>query len=968
MRGKIKQTDINFICLLALLLLILNKGWSQRYNYINAFTTDNGLPSNHVYDMVEDDKGFLWIATNNGVSRFDGKYFQNFSVKDGLPSNDALQIVKEGNGTIWVNCYKEPPVYFDEQSKRFVAFTSNKQVNEFAKSFYKMLLTDEGFLIFYNSSGKLIFNSYKKDNCYLKKSISLVINGKQYTYTSNTVNQINNSAIYFIRISDEKHVIDSLPIYFSGNAHAIIADNKVGYYSDNSIYKIVFEQMHPLLYHTDSICFPYPVFQYRKFGAKETAIITNKKIYFIDEQKFIVLDSLDNMVIANNIFCDKNNNAWLATLDNGLKLYKPNGIGQLKIPENFIQLNFLSIATNDKGELFAGNYYGEMLHQTHHLLQKHVLSTDPRAYWLRKTVLMKNHVVVLNDYFCSIDYTRQIKLKNFKGDYSSPKSAAALNDSIIIIGTIHGLIELNINTGIYHSLNSIHDRTLSLVKGAGNVIYYIGPDGLYQYDCDRNIERRIPLNNILQKDKLAALTFSSDSTLWAATTNGNMVVVKNNKTIANVSYRIGLPNNILCMSVFKNTVWVGSQSGISVIAYSFKNGVISYRLNNISKTDGLPSNVINDFTFYKDTVYAATEKGIAKIPFYYKAFNADIVPRLTEVKVNQQRVPIANDFKFSSDQNNIALTFAGVDLTGHFLQLQYATDNDTLWIDLQGNILNTQLNSGNHQIKIRAVDVNNRISKSELKLSFTIATPFYKRWWFITLAALFFPAMLFWYLFDKRQTKLKVDFEKQLALERAGNRITADLHDDIGTTLSSININSNIAWQLIDKDITKTKEILSKLSFQTQTMLENLSEIIWSLKTGNDQFVNIESRIKNYVSDVLGSTNVGYEINIADNINQIKDVSLRKNALLIVKEAVNNAVKYSKATKIVIAMNIENQEVKIEVRDNGMGFNNGKSIGGNGLINMEKRAKELNGIIIIDSSPSKGTCIISRIPIAEFLS
>ncbi|MDN8902010.1 two-component regulator propeller domain-containing protein, partial [Staphylococcus aureus] len=72
----------------------------------NDFTTNEGLPSNHIYDIVEDNKGFLWIATDNGVSRFDGKYFQNFSVKQGLPSNEVLQILRDGTGNIWANSYK----------------------------------------------------------------------------------------------------------------------------------------------------------------------------------------------------------------------------------------------------------------------------------------------------------------------------------------------------------------------------------------------------------------------------------------------------------------------------------------------------------------------------------------------------------------------------------------------------------------------------------------------------------------------------------------------------------------------------------------------------------------------------------------------------------------------------------------------------------------------------------------------
>ncbi|MDD5152106.1 MAG: two-component regulator propeller domain-containing protein, partial [Flavobacterium sp.] len=95
--------------------------FAQSYNKISTFSTNEGLPSNHIYDIVEDNNGFLWIATNNGIARFDGKYFYNYTVKNGLPSNDVLQVIKEKNGTIWVNCYNEVPSYFDEINNQFVS-------------------------------------------------------------------------------------------------------------------------------------------------------------------------------------------------------------------------------------------------------------------------------------------------------------------------------------------------------------------------------------------------------------------------------------------------------------------------------------------------------------------------------------------------------------------------------------------------------------------------------------------------------------------------------------------------------------------------------------------------------------------------------------------------------------------------------------------------------------------------------
>ena len=81
-------------------------------NEYTSFTKNDGLPSNNVYRIIEDNKGFLWITTDAGVARFDGKNFQIFTTQDGLPDNEVLDIVKETDGTIWVNCFKQAPTYF----------------------------------------------------------------------------------------------------------------------------------------------------------------------------------------------------------------------------------------------------------------------------------------------------------------------------------------------------------------------------------------------------------------------------------------------------------------------------------------------------------------------------------------------------------------------------------------------------------------------------------------------------------------------------------------------------------------------------------------------------------------------------------------------------------------------------------------------------------------------------------------
>ena len=104
------------------LLLFFSEFFSQEFNLANTFSTDNSsISGNFIFDIVEDYNHYIWIATQNGVNRFDGKKFYNYGTKDGLTSNDTLQFLIDGSGTLWVNCFKQVPCYFDEKQNRFVA-------------------------------------------------------------------------------------------------------------------------------------------------------------------------------------------------------------------------------------------------------------------------------------------------------------------------------------------------------------------------------------------------------------------------------------------------------------------------------------------------------------------------------------------------------------------------------------------------------------------------------------------------------------------------------------------------------------------------------------------------------------------------------------------------------------------------------------------------------------------------------
>jgi len=194
------------------------------------------------------------------------------------------------------------------------------------------------------------------------------------------------------------------------------------------------------------------------------------------------------------------------------------------------------------------------------------------------------------------------------------------------------------------------------------------------------------------------------------------------------------------------------------------------------------------------------------------------------------------------------------------------------------------------------------------------------------------------------------------------NAIASDLHDEIGSTLSSITVYSDIIQQKErDGDL---REIAGRISDSSRNILVNMSDIVWTINPQNDRFDNVLIRMKSIADELLGAQNKQLHFTAEDGLNDIKlQMNKRKNFYLIFKEALNNAVKYSNATQIWITVALQESRLHFTLRDNGCGFDAGEHRNGNGLNNMERRSRDLGGTIIIQSAPGAGTEIHLNFPV-----
>jgi signal transduction histidine kinase len=225
--------------------------------------------------------------------------------------------------------------------------------------------------------------------------------------------------------------------------------------------------------------------------------------------------------------------------------------------------------------------------------------------------------------------------------------------------------------------------------------------------------------------------------------------------------------------------------------------------------------------------------------------------------------------------------------------------------------------------------------------------------WFIILSGSLFAAII--YTFYKNR---QIQREKIIELR---HRISQDLHDEIGSTLSSISLFGTVAHKLAGSNPVGTQDMLTKINESTTQVMESMNDIVWAINSDNDKVGNLQKRMRAFISELDDASDVNISLQVDENLKDtFINMVQRRNVYLIFKEATNNAFKYANASQINITLSQSNNLYKLLIQDNGIGFDLNElasktSLGGNGLKNMKQRAGELNGTLEIISSKNQGS-------------
>lgn len=221
--------------------------------------------------------------------------------------------------------------------------------------------------------------------------------------------------------------------------------------------------------------------------------------------------------------------------------------------------------------------------------------------------------------------------------------------------------------------------------------------------------------------------------------------------------------------------------------------------------------------------------------------------------------------------------------------------------------------------------------------------------------------MLLYFLYKRKR---KIEFAEKL--EQTRNAISRDLHDDIGSSLSSITRFSEALQNTAD-DQESVKNLSQKIQNISSEMNAKMSDIVWSLNTEENSTEPLLERLQNYCALTLTPIDIDYQIHFSEASTQVKiSPHVMKDIYLILKEAINNSLKHSGASQIGVEAEIQNQELCLSVRDNGQGFSASHlpTLRGKGLESMQQRAAKINATLSVQSIPQQGSIVSICLPVS----
>jgi signal transduction histidine kinase/ligand-binding sensor domain-containing protein len=275
------------------------------------------------------------------------------------------------------------------------------------------------------------------------------------------------------------------------------------------------------------------------------------------------------------------------------------------------------------------------------------------------------------------------------------------------------------------------------------------------------------------------------------------------------------------------------------------------------------------------------------------------------------------------------------------------------------------LHPGRYQFEVAAADYHNVWSPAAAVFPFYLAPHFWQTWTFYAACAVGLvglAAAIQAYRLRWQRRLLKLEEQEALATERT--RIARDLHDDLGTALTGLALQLDVAGRDAKPSGTLA-ERLSQAARHTRELAERMREVVWTVNPGCDNVSSLVDFLEQQVSQFLRSDSVQVRFDFPDDIPDLPlSGAVRHHLALSVREALTNVVRHARASQVTLGLVLEDKHLIVQVRDNGCGMQPaGRQ--GNGLKNMRTRLEQIGGSFDWQSEPDRGTTITFRVPLPE---
>jgi ligand-binding sensor domain-containing protein len=468
--------------------------------------------------------------------------------------------------------------------------------------------------------------------------------------------------------------------------------------------------------------------------------------------------------------------------------------------------------------------------------------------------------------------------------------------------------------------------------------------------------------DILERGSIVDIYADGNSAIYMATSqSGFLEYTMSEKTWHSYTVKNGLAGNDVIRILPDNDghLWLATTSGLSCFDKKTKT------IRNYFSSNGLSSNF-----FYQGACYTSDNKLFLSdkntinyfTPEEILKSNIKLYPAVTALQVlNKDFITdLSQKINLKYTDDVISFSFTAFDfLNEKFDKFAYyldGFDKDWTYCGNRHFASYTNLPGGDYVFRMKVQNASGEWVESAHPLAVHFSTAYYKTWWFIFLCGLgaFALGYLVYYL----------QLQRKLEAEAIRARLARDLHDDIGSALSSISIYSDVVGEKVRASIPEEAEILYKISNTANETMQNMSDIVWSINPDNDDFVSILSRMQYFAAQILEAKNIVLHFRADKELDSVKLAQNTKHDFyLIFKEALNNCAKYSEAKNVYISITLKNHELRLDIRDDGKGFDINNAKRGNGLSTMKKRAETMKGNWNLESSPGSGTHVELKIHI-----